>query len=91
MLDILDAYMRIEVMSIAHISLIKDLTNSVLAQSAQVPPVMILVYFKGPSTQIEHFDYLDIDVDIDMGEHRDTPQVTTEGADNFYFNVSLQF
>lgn len=69
--------MMLEAINITHIILIKDLTNLILYERALAPPTVTLVYFEGPSSLAEHVDWLDINVDVDMGDHRDTPEVST--------------
>lgn len=51
--DIPDIDINIKVMRMTNISLIKALENSILAQRAQPPPTMILVYFEGPSVLVD--------------------------------------
>lgn len=68
MTDIQDVDRIIEVMSIANTDLIKDSTNLVLMQSAQVPPIVIPIHFEGPPALENHVDRPVIDVNIDMGE-----------------------
>lgn len=52
------------------ISLIKDVSNPVLAQRVQPPPTAILAHFKGPTIKAEHIKRPDITVVVDMGEKR---------------------
>lgn len=68
MIPITNIYHSIKVISIADISLIKDLANSVLGQRPQPPLTIILVYFKGPSLPNELVKRIDISLAIDMGE-----------------------
>lgn len=53
MLSILDVDRRIALLSKIGICLIKDLSNPILVQRAQLPSIVIIVYFKGPSVPVE--------------------------------------
>lgn len=76
--DIPDIDINIKVMRMTNISLIKALENSILAQRAQPPPTMILVYFEGFSILIEAIDRTDISDDFDMDEQRAPLENNTE-------------
>lgn len=65
-------------------SMIKNLENLVLAQRALAPPTVISDQSKGPFALTEHVDKpnMDVDdvgvnVDFEMGEHRDVPEMST--------------
>lgn len=72
----------LEVMSISHTSIIKDLANPILVQRAWALYTMILYHFEGNLSLEAHIYRLDMEidagVDADMGEHRDAPKVSTK-------------
>lgn len=69
-------------MIIAHNIIIKDPLNLVIAQRDQSPLIVILAQFKGLSVPATNGDSTDMsiydDFNIDMGDHRDSLEVTIE-------------
>lgn len=77
LLGIPDIDRRVEAMRTTHTSMIKYLVNPVPTQRVSPPSIVVLTHFEGPSVQVEHVDRLD--VHVDMGKHRDLPEVYTKG------------
>lgn len=72
-------------MIIVDISLIKDSVISILAQRAQPPPTVILIYFEGILILIEVFDMSDIGDNMEIGNQRAQFEITSGCRDPDYY------
>lgn len=55
----------------------------ILAQTSHAPLTIIIAYFKGHPSPAKHVDRPNIDVNdagvnVNIGKHRDTPEVSTD-------------